>query len=228
MDDLNAGRPRSCPSRPPANSRLPQTLTNGFEGHILNDTYELHSLLRADLARQERSYGAFDRSLSTTVRPWFLAKEFCLTNIPPKLYKSRRRRIRNFVRTHYVLDCIDYCGKKFIICDDGPYSDPFQIYDDAFYPLSSFREEEKDLDLEPVGEVADDPKLLGGTPGDDNPPRTSTRRRRRARRGRRRTKLSDTPRQLLVDETSDSGQGALSASSQSDGGESDSDEDEKL
>ena len=91
---------------------------NVFVGHILDDKYTLSALVWEDLGRQERLYRVSSPIEMTDAT--IFAKEFCLTNVPPKLYKSRRRNIRNFANKRNVLSCTNYCGKKFIVFDLAP------------------------------------------------------------------------------------------------------------
>jgi len=52
--------------------------------------------------------------------PMVFAKEYCLTDIPPKLKKSRRRNLQNFANKQNVISCVDYGGKKFLVFDTTP------------------------------------------------------------------------------------------------------------
>jgi hypothetical protein len=175
-----------------------------FVGHVLDNKYTLCTPVIEDLTRQERLYQV--SCAVTTANTTIYAKEFSLTNIPPKLYQSRRRNVRNFANKRNVLSCVDYCGKKFIIFDLTPKESPARKGKGK--ALDPELDEEDDETANPdqegrveglksrnsaltmatkvktTNEAASRP--LEDTPGDDNNPKPQKHRRPRPRRGRRR------------------------------------------
>ncbi|KAK0622680.1 hypothetical protein B0T14DRAFT_514267 [Immersiella caudata] len=206
------------PSSPPSPLALhtPLRASDSFVGHILDGSYALSALVREDLARQERLYlVSCAASCGDTA---IFAKEFTLTNIPPKLYKSRRRNMRKFANQRNVLCCIDHCGKKFIVFDlvpkevdkkgKGKALDPeLDEEDDDSGASRGYEEGGADgMKAQSTGSDAfvkahgaNEPQvpLLGGPPDDDNKAKAQARR-PRPRRGQKRKKSSTPEAGALV------------------------------
>jgi hypothetical protein len=188
----------------PKQPQTPLKPANGFVGHVLDNKYTLYTLVKEDLTQQERLY--LVSCAVTTTDTAIYAKEFSLTNISPKLYQSRRRKVRNFANKRKVLGCVDYCGKKFIIFDLTPKESPArkgkgkaldpELDDDNDETANGDQEGHLEglknqisalstaTTVKLPNEAASRP--LDDTPGDGNNPKPQKHRRPRPRRGRRR------------------------------------------
>lgn len=208
---LNATILLPPPPKPPSPQGPPKT-NNSFVGHILDNKYTLSALMSEDLARQERFYQVSCSILCSDTTIY--AKEFSLTNIPPQLYQSRRRIIRNFASKRNVLSCVNYCGKKFVVFDTKPKEidrkgkgkalDPEldEEEDEAAHSaqegISDYQKSQCDAESRisqmfnqqiATGDAA---PLLRDAPDEEKKPNPPQTRRPRPRRGKRRAKPSET------------------------------------